>query len=71
MLERNRVTLTALAVVAVYLVLAVTTRIVFLGIFPVLLAMRAFRRGEQLAPLAFIAAAGSVVFALAVLSHHR
>jgi hypothetical protein len=69
-LQRNRTALTTLAVVAAYVVLALTTRVVLLGIFPVVLSMRAFRRGEQLAPLAIIAAVGAVIFSLAFLSHH-
>jgi hypothetical protein len=69
-LERNRTTLTALAVVVGYLVLAKTTGIVLLGIFPVMLSIRAFQRKEQLAPLALLAAAVAVVFSLSVMAHH-
>jgi hypothetical protein len=68
--HRNRTALTTLAVVAAYVVLALTTRVVLLGIFPVVLSLRAFRRGEQLAPLAIIAAIGAVIFSLAFLSHN-
>jgi hypothetical protein len=68
--ERNRTTLTALAVVVGYLVLAKTTGVVLLGIFPVMLSIRAFQRKEQLAPLALLAAAVAVVFSLSVMAHH-
>jgi hypothetical protein len=52
---------------AVYLVLAISTNFVFLGIVPVVSAVRAFHRRETLAPLAAVAAAvaiGSSVFFL-------
>lgn len=68
--DRNRTTLTALAVVVGYLVLAKTTGIVLLGIFPVMLSIRAFQRKEQLAPVALLAAAVAVVFSLSVITHH-
>jgi 4-amino-4-deoxy-L-arabinose transferase-like glycosyltransferase len=68
--QRNRTTLTALAVVVGYLVLAKTTGIVLLGIFPVVLSVRAFQRKEQLAPVALLAAAVAVVFSLSVITHH-
>jgi len=70
LLQRNRLTFTAIAVVAVYVLIAMTTRVVMLGIFPVLLSVRAFRRGEQLAPLALVAALLAVVIAVASLSHN-
>lgn len=70
LLRRNRLTFTAIAVVAVYVVIAATTRVVLLGIFPLLLSYRAFRRGETLAPLALICAIVAVVIAVSALSHH-
>ena len=69
-LQRNRLTLTAIAVVAVYVLIAATTRVVVLGIFPLLLSFRAFQRREALAPVALIAAIVAVVIALSALSHH-
>jgi hypothetical protein len=69
LVQRNRLTLTAIAVVAVYVLLAATTRVVLLGIFPLLLSYRAFRRGETLAPIALICAIIAVVIAVATLSH--
>ena len=55
--QRNSLSLTAMAVVAVYIVVAISTRVVFLGIFPVLLSVRAIGRKEMLAPFAVAAAA--------------
>jgi hypothetical protein len=68
--QSNRTVLTTLAVVAAYVALALSTGVVLLGIFPVALALRAFRRHEPFAPLAIVAAAGAVIFSLAVISHH-
>jgi hypothetical protein len=68
--QRNRTTMTTLAVVAGYLVLAATTRIVLLGIFPMMLGIRAFQRKEPLAPLAIVAAVGALLVALSVIAHH-
>ncbi|MDP9219178.1 MAG: hypothetical protein M3P23_01400 [Actinomycetota bacterium] len=60
--KRNSLSLTAIAVVAAYIVLALTTRVVLLGIFPVLLSVRATKRKESLAPLAV----GAAVVAIGV-----
>ena len=68
-LQRNRLTFTAIAVVAVYVLIAATTKIVMLGIFPLLMSFRAFQRKEALAPVALICAIAAVVIALAALSH--
>ena len=70
LLQKNRLTLTAIGVVAIYLLIAATTRVVLLGIFPLLLSFRAFRRGETLAPLALVCAIVAMVIAVATLSHH-
>jgi hypothetical protein len=70
LLRSNRTTFTAIAVVAAYILVAVTTRVVLLGIFPVLLSVRALRRGEKLAPLALVAALVAVLIAISALSHH-
>jgi hypothetical protein len=69
LIKKNRLTFTAVAVVAVFVLIAATTRFVLLGIFPVLLSFRAFRRDEQLAPLAVVAALVAVVIAVTKLSH--
>jgi hypothetical protein len=68
--QRNSSTFTAIVVVALYLVLAATTGIVLIGIFPVMLAFRAFQRREPLAALAVAAAAVAIVFSMTVLTHH-
>jgi hypothetical protein len=66
--QRNSLSLTAVAVVAVYLVIALSTRVVLLGVLPVLLSVRAIGRREVLAPFAVAAAiiaVGVALFALA------
>ena len=68
--QRNSTTFTAIFVVALYLVLAATTGIVLIGIFPAMLAFRAFQRREPLAAVAIAAAAVAIVFSLTVLTHH-
>jgi hypothetical protein len=60
--QRNSISLTAMAVVAVYIVIALSTRVVLLGVFPVLLSVRAIRRKEVLAPFAV----GAAVIAIGV-----
>ena len=66
--QQNPTSFTALGVVAGYLVLAFTTGIVLFGIFPVLLSVRAFNRGEKLAPLAALGAAVAVLVAVMAMS---
>src|SRR4051794_1875407 len=63
LMEQNSATFLALAVIVGYLVLAATTGIVLIGIFPALLAYRALKSGEKLAPLAIAAAAIAIVLA--------
>jgi Protein of unknown function (DUF2510) len=63
----NKLTLIAMAVVAAYVVIALATGVVFLGIFPVLLAFRATKRKEPLAPLAIVAAVVAIGVALVAL----
>jgi hypothetical protein len=67
--QRNPTTITTIIVVALYLVLATTTGIVLIGIFPAMLAFRAFQRREPLAPIAVLAAAVAIISALTVLTH--
>jgi hypothetical protein len=62
--ERNPTTFKTLLVVVGYLILAATTGIVLLGIFPAALSVRALRRGEPHGALAVVAAAVAVVAAL-------
>jgi hypothetical protein len=68
--QRNSTTFTAMAVVALYLVLAASTGIVLIGIFPAVLAFRALQRREPLAVLAIASAAVAIVFSLTVLTRH-
>jgi hypothetical protein len=68
--QRNSTTLTAIVAVALYLVLAATTGIVLIGIFPTVLALRAFQRREPLAALAVAAAALAIVVSMTVLIRH-
>jgi hypothetical protein len=65
--KRNALSLTAIGVVAAYIVLALTTRVVLLGIFPVLLSVRATKRKESLAPFAIGAAVLAIGVALLAL----
>jgi hypothetical protein len=67
----NSFSWTAIIASAIYLALALTTNIVFLGIFPVFSAVRAFQRREKLAPLAAVAAAITVCISIYFYSHHR
>jgi len=70
LLDRNRLSLIALGVSVLYIVIASTSRVVLLGIFPILLSLRAWRRHETLAPLAMVSAIGAFVIAIEVLSRH-
>jgi Protein of unknown function (DUF2510) len=54
--KQNSLSLTAIGVVAFYILIAMSSHIVFLGIFPVMLSVRAVNRKESLAPVAVIAA---------------
>jgi hypothetical protein len=62
--KRNSKSLTAIGVVALYIVIALSTRVVFIGVLPVLMAVRATKRKEQLAPVAIVAAVIAVAVAL-------
>jgi hypothetical protein len=57
-----------MAVVVAYLLIAIAAHIVFIGIFPVLLAVRAIRAKEPLAVLSVIAAVVAVGAAIGFLS---
>ena len=65
--QQNRHSLTALAVVVVYVLLAVTTHFVLIGIVPVVMSIRAIRAKEKLAPLAVCGAIVAVLVAFAAL----
>jgi hypothetical protein len=65
--QRNRHSLTAIGVVALYVLLAVTTHFVLIGIVPIMLSVRAVKAKETLAPAAVVAAVVAVVVAIAAL----
>ena len=63
----NSFSWTAIYFAAAYLVIAATTSFVLLGIVPVMSSIRAFQRGQKLAPIAAIAAVvtvGSAIYFL-------
>jgi hypothetical protein len=68
--QQNKLSLIAAAVVAAYVLIALTTRFVFIGIMPVLLSARAMNRKEPLAPFAVGAAIIAVIVAFATLTGH-
>jgi hypothetical protein len=68
--QRNSTTFTAILVVALYLVLAKTTGIVLIGIFPAMLAFRALQRREPLAVVAVASAAVAIIFSFTVVAGH-
>ena len=68
--QRNRLSLITAAVVAGYIGVAMTVGIVFVGILPILLSVRAVKRREPLAPFAVGAAIVAVIVAVAALSGH-
>jgi hypothetical protein len=70
LIAQNSTTFTAIAVAIGYVLLAATTGIVLLGIVPAMLAFRAFSRGEKLAPLGVLAAAGAILYSLSALTSH-
>jgi hypothetical protein len=66
--QQNKFSLITGGIVAVYVFLALTTGIVFIGILPILMSVRALRRKEPLGPLAVGAAILAVIIALAALA---
>ena len=66
--HRNSLSLIAIGVVAVYILLAVSTHVVLLGIFPILMSVRATKRREALGPVAVIAALIAVGVAIIALT---
>jgi hypothetical protein len=66
--HRNSLSFTALGVAAVYVALAAITHFALIGIVPLLMAIRALRRRETLAPLALLAAIGTIIVSFSVLT---
>ena len=67
--RRNQGSLTAIGVAALYVLVAVSTHVVFFGIVPAAAAVRAFKRREPLAPVAAVAAVIAIVVAFTALTH--
>ena len=65
--KRNTLSLTAIGVVVLYVLLAMTTHFVLIGILPVLMSVRAIKAKETLAPAAVAAAVVAVLVAFAAL----
>jgi hypothetical protein len=65
--KRNTHSLTAIGVVVLYVLLAMTTHFVLIGILPVLMSVRAIKAKETLAPAAVAAAVVAVLVAFAAL----
>jgi hypothetical protein len=65
--QRNKHSLTAIGVVVLYVLLAVTTHFVLIGIVPIVLSVRAIKAKETLAPAAVAAAVVAVLVAFAAL----
>jgi hypothetical protein len=65
--KRNSLSLTAIGVVVLYVLLAMTTHFVLIGILPVLMSVRAIKAKETLAPAAVAAAIIAVLVAFAAL----
>jgi len=65
--QRNKHSLTAIGVVVLYVLLAVTTHFVLIGIVPIVLSVRAIKAKESLAPAAVGAAVVAVLVAFAAL----
>jgi Protein of unknown function (DUF2510) len=68
--SRNHYAFYALGVVAIYLVIAMTTRVVLFGIFPALLSYRSLRNREPLAPVAIGAAALAIIVSASLVFGH-
>ena len=69
--QRNRYSAITVGVACVYVLLAFTANIVFIGILPIVFTVRAFRNGEKLAPVAAVVAALAVVVSLAAFAPRR
>jgi len=65
----NNYAITTMVISAAYIVVALTTGVVFLGIVPALMTFRSFRARESLAPLAAAAAVVAIVASLVLRQH--
>jgi len=69
--SRNRDSVIALALVAVYIFIASTSHVALLGIAPLLASIRALTRREPLAILALLAAIAAIVVGFKTPSGHH
>ncbi len=65
----NQASFTAIGVAVLYVLLAVTTHFVLIGIVPLLASIRAVRLREPLAPLAVVAAVVALVVGISAFAH--
>lgn len=68
--QRNQSAMITMGTVAIYLLLAVKTHIVMLGVWPFMTSIRSWQRKEPLAGLAMCAAVVAVLVAILGLSGH-
>jgi len=66
----NRYAFITFGIVALYIVLAIATHFVLIGILPLGMSLRSRAAREPLAPVAIAAAVISIVIAIATLTHH-
>jgi len=57
-------------VAALYIIIAISTRFVFFGIFPLLLSVRAWQARETLAPLAIAVTAVAIIVGVTAITSH-
>jgi hypothetical protein len=67
--RRNQASLTAMGVGLLYLLVGLTTRFYLIGFVPILLAVRALRQKEQLAPVAIVVVVLVVIMSFALRVH--
>jgi hypothetical protein len=68
--SRNRYALTTFGVVALYILVAMTTGFVLIGIVPLMLSIRSLSAKEPLGPFALVAALIALGVSISVLSGH-
>jgi len=67
--HRNRQSFAAIALAVIYIALSLISHVTLFGILPILIATRALRSKEQLAPVAMAASILVAVLGFAVLAH--
>lgn len=65
LVHRNPSTAVTLVLCVLYVIIGATTKVVFLGIAPVFMTVRAFQRKERYAAVAAVAAVLAVALAIA------